>query len=78
MTERRGPDDPDADLRPPPRPRWVIVLVIALAVAVLIFLGAHLLLGGHGPMQHMPGMSHGLPGSVLGNAVKNNVAGDAT
>jgi hypothetical protein len=66
MAERQRADDDRAGLRPPPRPRWVIVLVIAIVVAVLIFLGAHLLMGGHGPMQHMPGMNHGLPAPVIG------------
>jgi hypothetical protein len=72
MTERQRADDHGTEMRPPPRPRWVIVLVIAIVVAVLIFLGIHLLGGGHGPMQHTPGMNHGLPASVIG------FAGDAT
>lgn len=66
MTEQRRTDNDGADLRPPPRPRWVIWLVVVLVVAVLVFLGAHLVMGGHGPMQHMPGMNHGLPVSVVG------------
>jgi hypothetical protein len=77
MAEQQRTDDERADLRPPPRPRWVIVLVIAIVVAVLIFLGVHLILGGHGPMQHMPGMNHGLPASVIGTNAKTDVAGNA-
>lgn len=65
-THQDGPA-PDAITRPepPPRPRWVTWLVIAIAVAALAFLGFHLLMGGgHGPMQHMPGMHMGLPAPV--------------
>jgi hypothetical protein len=75
MTDRLGSaHDVPAGLRPPPRPRWVIWLVIAIAVAVLVFLGSHLLMGGHGPMRHMPGMNHGLPAT----AIQDGPARDAT
>jgi hypothetical protein len=78
MTERQEADPHDADLRPPPRPRWVIWLAIVIVAAVLIFLGAHLLMGGHGPIQHMPGTNHGLPVPVIGNGVRNSIGGGAT
>lgn len=73
--ERHGSaHDVPAGLRPPPRPRWVIWLAIAIAAAVLVFLGVHLLMGGHGPMQHVPGTNHGLPASARHGGLSGDVA----
>ncbi len=74
-TQRHGSaHEVPGGLRPPPRPRWVIWLVIAIAVAVLVFLGVHLLMGGHGPMNHMPGTNHGLPPSAPNSGLAGDVA----
>jgi hypothetical protein len=75
MTDRHGSaPEMTPGLRPPPRPRWVKWLLIAIAIAVLVFLGFHLLMGGgHGPMDHMPGMNHGMSAPVI----RGGFGGDA-